>query len=367
MGKVKKTKGEGKKGKGKGARYDGKWDKNPTCQIIDWQRHMQTCKRLNDEKSLYQAGDLLRRLWLTLRASAFVSNLDAVDVQRDGRIQVFEQRVQNRYPDPFRHEIFRDDGVKEAILCDRASGDAIEHMRSITSLVLQQTGLVSDLKEIKVLVHPGYYEVTSLFRDAQNPDYTPLSPMYPRQSTRKALNDKNNKLEQRLLEHRLFVACLNSDDEVFAVDLSGAHFEIYDSVLPWNTYAAMRNIHEEDVTAYVFGTHDEKEYMRCDEDGIRYYQLMAFNARRTEYLLQAWLQRDGYSVAKFISLKSSIFEDKLADLEKYVTRGLDQTQYLAMNCGELMVDWYLATDEELKASLLHGRAQILQQADAQLP
>ena len=129
----------------------------------------------------------------------------------------------------------------------------------------------------------------------------------------------------------------------------------------------MRDIAAGDVTVYDLGTHDERRYMLCDEDGIRYHELVSFNARRTEHLLQTWLQRDGYTPAMFIGLKSATFVDKLADLEHYMTRGLDQTQSLAMNCGELMVHWQAGTDEELKRWLLLGRAQLLEQADDQLP
>ncbi len=118
---------------------------SPACQVADWTNHKQPCKRLIDTKSLRQACDLIRRLWLVLRASAFVSDLEGVYVQRDGRILVYEGRVENYHPGPFWHDLFKDDKVKESVLSDRASGDALEHMRRIIDLVLKESGQSSTL------------------------------------------------------------------------------------------------------------------------------------------------------------------------------------------------------------------------------
>ncbi len=184
----------------------------------------------------------------------------------------------------------------------------------------------------------------------------------PRRTTETTFDDNDIKLE-----HRLFSVRLRPNSEQYAIDVCGAQFGLYNSVYWWSTYTKIKNISATDVTVYDWGTHDERNHMEFDQDGIRYRQTMEFNARRLEGLLQVWLQRDGDTPTKLIELDVPTFQHKLADLEDYAARGLSQTRQLAMGCAELMVQWSDAKTEAERESLLNRRAQLIQEADSWLP
>jgi hypothetical protein len=99
------------------------------CQKTGWPAHRKICKSLKTRKPLYQAGDLLRKLWLAYRPKIVIVDIEKVEVQ-DRVITIWESVGETAYADrPFAHHLFSDEGVKEAALDFGACDDAIFNMR----------------------------------------------------------------------------------------------------------------------------------------------------------------------------------------------------------------------------------------------
>lgn len=181
---------------------------------------------------------------MILRASAFVSYLEGVCARWDGRTLDYEKRVDHGHSGCLWHDLFKHDRVKEAVLSDRASGDALEPMRRIIDLVLRESGQssslpltaserhadinidsVSNLKEHRVLISPKHHIVTTFYRDVQHPVYTESSAVRPRRTTGIECADTGERLE-----HRLLSVCLRQNGKRFAIDVCGAQFGLSDCV-----------------------------------------------------------------------------------------------------------------------------------------
>jgi hypothetical protein len=112
---------------------------SPLCQMIHWDVHKLHCRKLKSQERLQKGAEVLRRFWHIFRASTFVSKLDKVTKAPNGKITVWETR-DDELPQPFNHECFAKNKARDAVLSDRASGEAIDYMRRLAHLILVDSG-----------------------------------------------------------------------------------------------------------------------------------------------------------------------------------------------------------------------------------
>ncbi len=107
------------------------------CQKAGWEKHKSTCKSRKHTMSLYQAGDIIRHLWLIFRMQTYPAEIDSVKFEEE-KITVWETSSARewRYPGAFPHNLFPSDREREAFLGYMVCCDATENMRDLTRTLL---------------------------------------------------------------------------------------------------------------------------------------------------------------------------------------------------------------------------------------
>ncbi|KAJ9605483.1 hypothetical protein H2200_010140 [Cladophialophora chaetospira] len=322
----------------------------PACQKTDWKNHKTTCNRLKATTTLYQAGKLLRRLWLVLRPHTAASDLDKVTVEGD-KIKVFETVSGDDYvhPKPFALSLFSDDKVKETVLSHMACGDAMMSMRKLTHSILSKRVLD---KSTFLATCDGFEEVVLDLKNAQ---------MKVLLFNRKGKHSRYRLLDElangAIYQHCVFRVKLNATKDWFAIDLTNAQYGLFDTVIPWEEYVRERV--KSVLSTNPWGTYNDHVATAMPhaytESNVRYEDMINFTAKRLDYLVEKWLADKGFTANELIGLKASTFEEKMAEIEAYAANGLAETHELAKECGDLLIMSQHARRHDVKSRLLMVR------------
>ena len=102
------------------------------CQTAHWAAHKPVCKRLKAVRALYQAGKLLYKLFIEFRKQTFNLDLDKVEI-KDNDITFWMTRndFPYQYAGPFKHQLFPNEKMMEAVLCFTACSYATFHLSQL--------------------------------------------------------------------------------------------------------------------------------------------------------------------------------------------------------------------------------------------
>ncbi|KAJ9611681.1 hypothetical protein H2200_004865 [Cladophialophora chaetospira] len=320
------------------------------CQKTGWAAHKKTCKDLKARKPLYQAGDLLRKLWLVYRPNIIIVDVEKVEVQ-DRVITFWESVGETAYAErPFAHHLFSDDRIKESVLSAGACGDATFNMRRFVLDMLH--GMCDEMEEITVKIKNPLRIVRDFRRFADDPTYREIA------CNRCQLDSMGNAVFENNggtpdWQHQVFRVRLRATKEYFVIDLTNAQYGRYDSVIPWNDYLEERvNVVKElgPLGTYdeskIGGLKDESGTCYSTENNIRYLDLVQFYQARMRFELTKWRAENNLDYNSLLELNKAGFDEKSQQLADHISSALAGLREAAFRSGDYAMNWRTTSDPE---------------------
>jgi hypothetical protein len=284
------------------------------CQKKHWDSHKTVCKRLKVRKELYRAGDLTKKVCYTFRAHAFGVPLRKIEQKGD---QIHLHAALNQPEGDEWKAALSDHRVKEAALAwcqlpaSGASSDGMLYMGQHINRVLK--GMVVSCHQLQKsdMLMLGSCETMVAARVAMKMN-RPLFVAFHTHVEGKSMQGNINNA------HQVLKVILKNEAGVFALDMAGAQFGYFDSVMPWDRYVSDR----------VDGI---KDYQTPKEVAPKMVMMMGINLwlqddeelqqQRTESLADALtvsfdqvLKKEGAKGMIALQLPEKAFQEKLEDI-----------------------------------------------------
>ncbi|KAK5227632.1 hypothetical protein LTR47_008674 [Exophiala xenobiotica] len=308
------------------------------CQKADWQAHKKTCKRLKSHKSLYQAGKVLRVLWLAFRTYSMCWNIDKVQIQSENITfwQTFGFYGGDVVLEPFAHHLFADEKLKEAVLDCGACNNVYNIDYIVRSLLSEVTLKIANKRHGIVYFHRN--NASTAYEKCSSTNWCKASTgeTFQRQAA-----------DREPTVHQVFRVRLKATNEYFVIDLTNAQFGFFDTVIPWEKYLSERVSGVRAINS--LGTYDWVKWEGLTLESIRDLDLKTFTALRLEQLFESWQSENDLTTAQLIAVSGTNLTDRCAELEKHLSNGLTQSWKQAERFCDLA--WELRCETERKKKL----------------
>ncbi|PYH92236.1 hypothetical protein BO71DRAFT_457863 [Aspergillus ellipticus CBS 707.79] len=270
------------------------------CQTADWGQHKQTCKALQDRKSLHRAASLLQQTMFRIRHHASPTKSQSVRI--NGSQIYFQGDPAVDMPNglhlaPFLLPLDTDRDVFNAILVFNGCMEAMAYLSSLTKNLLHR--ICSTIEEVYITIINPDLQIPRTFEDGQ------------------VLHVKKH-------GHNVYRATLKNG-ETWVIDPTGAQYWFKNPLRPWHSFEK-QNLSEINDT-YFLG-HIRSEYFpRIPEVPVP--AMLAQKAEKLE--LAAKMDSFTPSLVQFGSLlkgSNADFEEKerrfLQELEIHINKSLDE-------------------------------------------
>lgn len=259
------------------------------CQKADFAKHKVPCQNARTRQQLYRGGELLQEAFYAFREAAFDLNIQNVRMN-EGTLVIDEAPYfQGQWPlYPFPDHLVSDSNDKKAILAFMACREAHKSMFELTK------------KALKGILH-ATKPPTELLTRLKQP-----RPVVERSCTKPYLNDSD-------IFHTGLVIPLKNG-QTFAMDLAGAQYRQYQTILPLQKYA---DLSLQVATEDPFGTEASRPFTQTSTPGLcleeRQYLISQEITKALNKSVETWESTARKTVNQMLTQKRAEFEvDKSA-------------------------------------------------------
>ncbi|KAL8824708.1 MAG: hypothetical protein Q9170_008068, partial [Blastenia crenularia] len=254
------------------------------CQSIDWPKHRPICQILQERKRLYKAGDTARRIFEVFSRRCWTAPVDRIDKYADQLLIHQAEPVGMSRLQPFRSENFGGKQEEAAMLAYSRDVDALMYLHPFLEVLL--SGLYISIEEFAFSVKNAKFHMRWF--------------------------QGNGMSVVREYRH-LVLRVTGISGGQYALDMTGAQFGWWETVLPWDFYLATRIRNPSFDTFGTTKARMEANRGLLNENAQHYYLLREQFATQLMCNIDIW-QRCNCSLPDLLHLYGTAFDEKQTSL-----------------------------------------------------